>query len=436
MFDPAVFAARRAALMTAIGPGGVALVRSLPERLRNGDAYHPFRQQSDVVYLTGFVEPETTLVLRPGADAERVVMFVRPRDREQEVWNGRRAGLEGAKDRYGADAAYPASELAQRLPDLIANAEQLHYGLGVDEDMDRIVARAIAHLRRSEKRGQRPPHAVVDPRVAIHELRLYKQPEELAALREAAAISSDAHVAAMRAGKPGAYEYQLEAAIDYEFRRRGGAGPGYATIVGAGANATILHYIANDAQIAAGDLVLVDAGCEYDHYTADITRTWPASGAFTPAQRRVYELVLATQVGAIELARPGANITQIHDYCVRALTAGMIELGLLAGSVDERIADGAYKKFFMHGTSHWLGLDVHDAGAYTIKGEPRPLARGMVITVEPGLYIASDAADVPDEYRGIGVRIEDDVAITDGAPDVLTAACPKRVAEIEAICGG
>jgi Xaa-Pro aminopeptidase len=433
MFDPAVFAARRDDLMKAIGPDAIVVVRSQPERLRNGDAFHPFRQSSDVVYLTGFVEPDATLILRPGAKSERVVMFVRPRDPDVEVWDGTRAGLDGAKQRYGADAAYPSNELPQRLAELIANCEQLHYALGLDDEMDLLVAQTIARLRKSEKRGLRPPHAVVDPRVAVHEQRLFKRPEELAALREAAKISAEAHLAAMRAGKPGAFEYELEAAIDFTFRRRGGSGPGYTTIAGAGRNATVLHYITNDAQIRDGDLVLVDAGCEYDHYTADITRTWPANGTFTPAQRRVYDLVLEAQVGAISLARPGATINDIHDHCVRVLTAGMIELGLLAGHVDDRVADSSYKKFYMHGTSHWLGLDVHDAGAYTIGGKPRPLAPGMVITVEPGLYIAADAPDVPDAFRGIGVRIEDDVAITAGAPDVLTADTPKRADELERI---
>ena len=433
MFDPAVFAARRAALMEAIGPDAIAIVRSLPERLRNGDAFHRFRQASDVVYLTGFVEPETTLVVRPGADTDRVVMFVRPRDPDMETWDGRRAGLEGAKERYGADAAYPAHELETKLPELLANVDEWHVGLGIDDELDALIARTLAKLRRTEKKGKRPPRAIVDPRVALHELRLKKRPEELAALREAAKISSDAHIAAMQMGRPGVYEHELEAVINYTFRRRGGGGAGYSTIVGAGVNATILHYIENRCKIADGDLVLVDAGCEYDHYTADITRTWPANGKFSPAQRDVYELVLAAQVSAIELARPGATINQIHDHCVRVLTTGMIELGLLAGTVEERIADSSFKKFYMHGTSHWLGLDVHDAGAYTIGGTPRMLAAGMVITVEPGLYIAADAPDVPAEYRGIGVRIEDDVAITTGAPDVLTAGCPKQPDELEAI---
>ena len=433
MFDPAVFAARRAEYMAAIGPNAVAIVRSLPERLRNGDAYHPFRQQSDVVYLTGFLEPDTTLVLRPGAETERVVMFVRPRDPERETWDGRRAGLEGAKETYGADVAYPSAELSSKLGELIANVDELHFALGLDDDMDRLVTSALARLRITEKKGKRPPRAVIDPRTALHELRLHKRPEELRALRKAIEITSEAHILAMKAGRPGAGEHELEALINYTFRRHGGAGPGYATIVGSGDNATILHYIENRSAIADGDLVLVDAGCEYDHYTADITRTWPANGRFTPAQRDVYEIVLATQIAAVQMAKPGATIDQIHDFCVRSLTEGMIDLGLLHGTVDDRIADLSYRRFYMHGTSHWLGLDVHDAGAYTIGGKPRPLATGMVITVEPGLYISASATDVPAELRGIGIRIEDDVAITTGEPDVLTAACPKRIDELEAI---
>jgi Xaa-Pro aminopeptidase len=419
--------------MEAIGPNGIAIVRSLPERLRNGDAFHRFRQASDVVYLTGFVEPETTLVVRPGAETDRVVMFVRPRDPDLETWDGRRAGIEGAVERFGADAAYPAHELEAKLPELAANVDEWHVGLGIDDELDALVARTIAKLRRTEKKGKRPPRAIVDPRVALHELRLKKRPEELAALRKASAISSDAHIAAMETGRPGVFEHELEAEINYTFRKRGGGGPGYATIVGAGENATILHYIENRCAIADGDLVLVDAGCEYDHYTADITRTWPANGTFAPAQRDVYELVLRTQLGAIAMAKPGATLEQIHEYCVRSLTDGMVALKLLKGSVDELIADQSYRKFYMHGTSHWLGLDVHDAGAYTRGGKARTLEPGMVITIEPGLYIASDAPGVPDALRGIGVRIEDDLAITTGAPEVLTAACPKQIAELEAL---
>jgi len=434
MFDPAVFAARRDAFMKVLGPSGVAVMRSLPERLRNGDAFHPFRQHSDVFYLTGFVEPDTTLVLRPGAETERIVMFVRPRDPEVEIWDGRRAGLEGAKETYGADAAYTTAELPTRLWELIANHEELHFSLGLDDQMDLLVGSAIARLRKSEKRGKRPPRAVVDPRVALHELRLHKRPEELVALRTACRITCEAHVAAMKLGRPGVSEHEVEALINYTFRKAGGSGPGYATIVGAGDNATILHYIENTRAIADGDLVLVDAGCEFGHYTADITRTWPASGRFTAAQRKVYEVVLATQKSAVAMAKPGVTIDELHDHCVRSLTEGMIELGLLTGTVDERIADSTYRKFYMHGTSHWLGLDVHDVGAYTREGKARPLAPGMVITVEPGLYIARDAPDVPAELRGIGIRIEDDLVITEAGNDVLTAACPKEIADVERAC--
>ncbi len=434
MFDPAVFAARRDAYMLAIGPSAVAIVRSLPERLRNGDALYAFRQHSDLIYLTGFVEPDTTLVLRPGAETERVIMFVRPRDPELETWDGRRAGLEGAQQTYGADAAYPAAELPAKLQELIANCDDLHYSLGLDEQMDHMVASAINKLRKLEKRGKRPPRAVVDPRLALHELRLHKRPEELVAMRKAADISIEAHVAAMKVGKPGSFEHELEAVINYTFRRRGGSGPGYTTIVGAGANATILHYIENNCAVADGDLVLVDAGCEFDHYTADITRTWPASGTFTAIQKRVYQIVLDCQIEAIELVKPGVTLDEIHNHCVRRLTEGMIALGLLGGSADDRIADQSYRKFYMHGTSHWLGLDVHDAGAYMRDGKARPLEAGMVITVEPGLYVAADAPDVPPELQGIGIRIEDDVLVTPTGYEVLTAACPKKIEDIEAAC--
>jgi len=434
MFDPSVFAARRDAYMQAIGPDAVAVVRSLPERLRNGDSFFPFRQISDLLYLTGFAEPDTTLILRPGAEKERVVMFVRPRDPEMEVWDGRRAGIDGAKQHYGADAAYPASELPAKLGELISNCEELHFSLGLDDEMDLLVTHAVARLRKTEKRGKRPPKSIVDPRVALHELRLHKRPEELVALRKAAQISTDAHIAAMKAGKPGAFEHELEALINYQFRKQGGTGPGYATIVGAGENATILHYIENRCAIAEGDLVLVDAGCEYNGYTADITRTFPANGTFSEVQRRVYQIVLDCQVEAVEMVKPGVTLDQIHELCVRRLTEGMVALGLLTGNVDDLIKEQTYRKFYMHGTSHWLGMDVHDVGSYTHKGKARPLTPGMVITVEPGLYVAADAPDVPAELRGIGVRIEDDVVVTASGHEVLTAGCPKTIKDIEAIC--
>jgi Xaa-Pro aminopeptidase len=362
------------------------------------------------------------------------VMFVRPRDPDMEVWDGRRAGIDGAKTMYGADAAYPASELATRFGELITNCEELHFSLGLDDEMDLLVTHTVARLRKTEKRGKRPPKSIIDPRVKLHELRLFKRPEELTAMRKAAAISTDAHVAAMKAGKPGAFEHELEALINYTFRRQGGTGPGYGSIVGAGENATILHYVENRCAIADGDLVLVDAGCEYNGYTADITRTWPANGTFSEVQRRVYQIVLDCQVEAIEMVKPGVTLDQIHELCVRRLTEGMVALGLLTGNVDDLIKDQTYRKFYMHGTSHWLGMDVHDVGSYTDKGKARPLEPGMVITVEPGLYVAADAADVPAPLRGIGVRIEDDVLVTAAGHDVLTARCPKTIEDIEAAC--
>jgi Xaa-Pro aminopeptidase len=433
MIDSEVFRARRDAYLARLGPNACAVVSSLPERLRNGDSDHVFRQSSDVVYLTGFEEPECTLVLRPGTD-QPVIMFVRPRDPDMETWHGRRAGLEGAKQHFGAHEAFDCAQLEAQLWQLIANFEEVHYAVGIDDHMDQVVTRAIARLRRSEKKGKRPPLAIIDPRVALHELRLHKQPEELAMLRTACDIASQAHQEAMKLGRPGVFEYELEAIINYTFRKNGGAGPGYNTIVGSGDNATILHYIENNRAIAEGDLVLVDAGCEYQHYTSDITRTFPASGRFSQPQRRVYERVLAVQKSAIAMVRPGVTLDAIHDHCIRGLTEAMIELGLLSGSVDERVADGSFRAYYMHGTSHWLGMDVHDAGAYTRGGSARPLEPGMVITVEPGLYIAASADSAPAELRGIGVRIEDDVAVTVDGCEVLTASCPKEIADLERIC--
>lgn len=422
--------------MEAMGQGAVALLHSPAEALRNGDVHHPFRQSSDLYYLTGFAEPETTLVLRPGAERDRTVLFVRPRDPEREVWDGRRAGVEGAVERYGADVAYPAAELEARLPELLANVEDLYYGLGFDPSFDAVVTRTLAALRGAERRGLRPPRRVVDPRWTLHEHRLRKSDEEIAALRTAAAITAEAHIAAMRAAGDGVNEYELEALLDYTFRRRGGAGPGYNSIVGSGANATILHYIDNDQPMADGDLVLIDAGCEYQFYTADVTRTFPVSGRFSDAQRRCYQLVLDAEEEAIGMTRPGITIDDIHQRCVEILTEGMVELGLLEGPASARIAAGDYKRFYMHRTSHWLGMDVHDVGVYNQDGAARPLEPGMVLTIEPGLYIAADAEGVPDELRGIGIRIEDDILVTADGCENLTRAVPKQVDEIEAACRG
>jgi len=430
-----VYERRRQEFSKAIGTNAVAVVHSPPEKLRNGDAHFPYRQSSDLYYLTGFTEPEATLVIRPGAEEDKVVLFVRPRDPKREIWDGRRAGVEGACERFGADVAYPVSELEEKLPGLVANFNELHYSLGTDSAFDSRICQTLATLRRRERTGQRPPIRVVDPRVTLHELRLRKSNDELETLRNAAAITNEAHAAAMRAARPGATEYELEALINFTFRKSGGMGPGYSTIVGSGDNATILHYIENDRVLESGDLVLIDAGCELDYYTADVTRTFPVSGRFTAPQRKVYELVLDAQERALDATRPGVSLDDIHEVCIERLTQGMIEIGLLEGNLTELIEEGEYKRYYMHRTSHWLGMDVHDVGAYTDEErEARPLEPGMVITIEPGLYISADDEKAPKELRGIGVRIEDDVLITKDGHENLTSTTPKSVDDVEAMC--
>src|SRR6266540_2929040 len=414
------YAERRERVMERIGPGGALLLASPPERLRNGDVHYKFRQDSDVLYLTGFEEPGTLVLLRPG-HATPFVMFVRPRNPAEETWTGRRAGVEGAVREHGADAAFPAQDLDDKLAEIVAGAEEIHYPFGRDPGLDGAVARLLGRLRSSERRGARAPVRLSDARLTLHEMRLLKSADEIAVLRRAAAITAEAHVAAMRAARDGAGEHEIAALIDYTFRRRGGSGPGYSTIVGAGANATILHYIENRDPLRRGQLLLVDAGCEVDGYTADVTRTFPIGAPFSPAQRRFYEAVLGVQKAAIEAVRPGATLDGIHQQVVEQLTAKMVELGMLTGEVAALIEAGEHKKLYMHRTSHWLGMDVHDVGFYSVDGASRPLEPGMVLTVEPGLYAALDAV-VPPEYRGLGVRIEDDILVTDTGHENLTAA--------------
>ena len=432
-----VYAERRARVMAALPPRAVLLLAGGGEVTRNADVHYRYRAASDMVYLTGFTEPDAVLVLAPGRPAP-FTLLVRPRDREREIWNGRRAGVEGARAQVGADAAHPIGDLASKLLELLDGADEVWVQLGADKQFDSRVLTAVADLRARERRGTRAPRRFVDPRDLLHEQRLLKTEAELAILRRAAAITSEAHVAAMQSARPGVFEHQLEAEIEYVFRRRGAFGPGYGTIVGAGANATVLHYVDNSAALAAGDLVLVDAGAEVDYYTADVTRTFPCGGRFSPAQRRLYDLVLASQEEAIDGVRAGGTMDAIHDGVVRKLTAGLCELGLLSGDPVKLIEDGAFRRYYMHRTSHWLGMDVHDVGPYVLPGPgggvippPRTLQPGMVLTIEPGLYIQPDDEAAPAEYRGLGVRIEDDVVVTSGAPEVLTAACPKHPVELE-----
>jgi Xaa-Pro aminopeptidase len=425
-----LFAQRRARLAELIGPRGALILASPPERTRNGDVSFKFRQDSDILYLTGFEEPGTLVLLRPGHPETPFVMFVRPRNPAEEVWTGRRAGVEGAVKQFGASAAFPSNEIDGKLPELVSGAEEIHYHFGRDPDLDERVLHLLGRLRAGERRGKRAPVRLIDARLSVHEMRLFKTPSELEIQRRAAEITAQAHTAAMRASRPGTHEYEIEGLIDYTFRRHGATGPGYPSIVGGGVNATILHYVENNAPLDDGALLLVDAGAEVDGFTADVTRTFPVGRQFSPAQRRLYEAVLETQIAAIESTKPGVTLELIHEQVVDRLTRKLVELGILDGDPSALVANGAYKPFYMHRTSHWLGMDVHDVGFYSIEGVARPLEAGMVLTIEPGLYIAEDAA-APAEYRGIGIRIEDDIVVTATGNENLTAGTPKSVADLE-----
>ena len=428
----AEFATRRARLGALLGPRAALLLASPPEQLRNGDVHYKFRQDSDILYLTGFEEPGTVVLLRPDHPKTPFVMFVRPRNPSEETWTGRRAGVEGAVARFGADAAFPAGDLDSKLPELLSGVDDLHLSFGRDEEWDARVLRLVGRMRAAERRGTRAPVRLVDARLSLHEMRLMKSADEVAALRRAAAITAEAHIGAMKAARAGRGEHEIEALIDYTFRRRGGTGPGYPSIVGCGDNAVILHYVENSAPLEEGKLLLVDAGCEVDGFTADGTRTFPVGRPFSPEQRRVYQAVLDVQEAAIAAVRPGVTLDAIHTQVVEQLTQKLVELGLLQGDVATLVSENAHRPYYMHRTSHWLGMDVHDVGFYSLEGAARPLVPGMVLTIEPGLYIAPDAA-APPELRGIGVRIEDDILVTDTGYENLTIATPKSVAELEAL---
>ncbi|PYS81971.1 MAG: Xaa-Pro aminopeptidase [Acidobacteria bacterium] len=422
-----------AEFMRRMEPNSVAILPAAREATRSNDTEYRFRQDSDFYYLTGFKEPDAVAVVAPGKQ-ERYTLFVRPRDKEKETWTGRRAGVEGAKEIYGADAAYPVEEFQEKLAELLDGARQLYYRLGNgNPELDQTVIRQLARMRASGRRGVRPPQSIVDPGTILHELRLFKTDEEIALMQRAADIAAEAHREAMRAARPGVKEYEIEALIEYIFRRSGANAPAYNTIVGGGANATILHYINNEAELKDGDLLLIDAGAEYEGFASDITRTFPVGGRFTDAQRDIYELVLDCQERCIEMVAPGVTLEEMHERSVEILTDGMVRLGLLRGDVKKLIEEEQYKKFYMHRLGHYLGMDVHDVGLYHTDGQPRPVEAGVVMTVEPGLYIAEDADGVPDKYRGIGVRIEDDVLVTPEGYRVLTTEAPKQVEEIESL---
>jgi Xaa-Pro aminopeptidase len=424
---------RRKALMAEMEPNSIAILPAAPMYIRNRDVEHIYRQDSDFQYLSGFPEPEAVIALIPGREHGEYVLFCRERDPARELWDGLRAGQDGAISEYGADDAFPIGDIDDILPGLIEGRSRVYYAIGSNQEFDHRLMEWINTIRSKARQGAQPPNEFVALDHLLHDLRLYKSANEAKVMRQAAEISARAHIRAMQASRAGLYEYHLEAELDYEFRKGGAKMPAYGSIVAAGKNACILHYRENDAVLKDGDLVLIDAGCEIDCYASDITRTFPVSGRFSTEQKAIYELVLAANEEAFKHIAPGKHWNEAHEATVRVITAGLVELGLLNGDVDELIAAEAYKPFYMHRAGHWLGMDVHDVGDYKVGGEWRVLEPGMAMTVEPGIYIAADNQDVAKKWRGIGVRIEDDVVVTRHGCEILTSGVPKSVAEIEAL---
>jgi len=422
---------RRRQLMRMAGDDAILILPSAHERIRSRDTHFPFRQDSDFWYLTGFPEPEAVLVLVPGRAHGEALLFCRERDPEREGWDGPRFGPEGAVEAFGFDDAYPIADLDDILPGLLEGRSRVYYHFGRDAEFDLKLIGWVNRVRAQVRLGAQPPHEFLELGHLLDEMRLFKDRDELKLMQRAADISVQAHLAAMRAARPGIREYELQAELEYVFRRHE-AEPAYACIVGAGANACVLHYRANAAQARDGDLVLIDAGAEYRGYAADITRTFPVNGRFTPEQRALHEVVCDAQEAAIAQARPGVPYASLHDTAVAVLAEGLLRLGLLKGRLEKVIAEGSYRRYYRHKTGHWLGLDVHDVGEYRIDGQSRLLEPGMVFTVEPGLYVPADDLGVAPRWRGLGVRIEDDVLVTADGHRVLTAALPKRADEIEA----
>jgi Xaa-Pro aminopeptidase len=410
----------------------VAIIPAAREATRSNDTQYRYRQDSDFFYLTGFEEPESIAVIAPAHD-HKYTLFVRPRDPEQEVWIGKRAGVEGAKSDLGADEAFPIADFDAQLLEILDGAEKLYYRLGVRDDLDNKIIGKIASVRTANRKPIHMPPAIVDPATIVHEMRVFKSAAEIDLMQRAADIAAEAHVAAMKATRPGMMEYELEALIEQIFRRHGSAGPSYTSIVGGGANATVLHYIENKDQLRDGELLLIDAGAEYKGYASDITRTFPINGKYSKAQREIYDLVLDTQLSCVEMVRPGVTHEELKNHSIEMLTEGMVRLGLLQGEPEELIKHEKYKQFYMHGLGHMLGIDVHDVGAYYYDKQSRALEPGVVMTVEPGLYIAPETKDIPEKYLGIGVRIEDDGLCTTNGPHVLTSKVPKQPEEIEAL---
>jgi Xaa-Pro aminopeptidase len=427
------FARRRKNLMALMEPNSIAIIPSSSEQVRSRDTVFPFRQDSDFYYLTGFSEPDAVLAIIPGRRHGQFVMFCRERDSTMELWHGYRAGPEGVCEHHGADDAFPIGDIDDILPGLLEGRERVYYSMGRSAEFDQNIMGWVNTIRSKVAQGSAPPGEFTDLDHMLHDLRLIKSAAELRLLRKAGDITSRAHLRAMRTCRPGRFEYHLEAELQHEFALAGARHPAYASIVGGGKNGCILHYVENNAKLKDGDLVLIDAGCEFQYYAADVTRTFPVNGRFSKEQRALYDVVLKAQLAAIEQIRPGKHWNQAHDATVKVITEGLVRLGLLKGRVPALIKSEAYRDFYMHRAGHWLGLDVHDVGDYRVGDEWRVLEPGMVMTVEPGIYVAPDNRKVPARWRGIGIRIEDNVAVTVDGCEVLTAGVPKTAEEIEAL---
>ena len=425
------FLRRRKGLMELMETNSIAIVPAAPECTRSRDTEYHYRQDSDFFYLSGFSEPQSVLVLIPGRKHGEYVLFCREKDSDREIWDGYRAGPEGACADYLADDAFPIDDIDEILPGLIEGRERVYYAMGRDSGFDAHVMEWVNSIRAKVRSGATPPGEFLDLDHFLHELRLFKSAAEQRMMREAAEISARAHKRAMKLCQPGVWEYQLEAEIMHEFARSGARFAAYNTIVGGGDNGCVLHYIENADKLRDGDLVLIDAGCEFGLYAADITRTFPVNGKFSREQKQLYELVLKAQAAAIEKVLPGNHWNEPHEASVAVITACLIELGLLSGPLDEAIESAAYKEFYMHRIGHWLGMDVHDVGDYKVAGEWRQLEPGMTMTVEPGIYVAPNNDRVEARWRGIGIRIEDDVLITKSGCEILSAGVPSSVVEIE-----
>ncbi len=427
------FKKRRKQLMQHIGKGNIALIGSAAVRARNRDVNYPFRQDSDFYYLTGFNEPDSLAVFIPGRKQGEYILFCREFDEKKALWEGAHAGLEGATVHYKADDSFPIDDLDDILPGMLEDKGKVYYPIGRDSDLDHNLLVWINHIRSQSRSGVTAPGELASLEHILHEMRLFKSPEELKLMRRAADVSANAHVKAMQKCKPGLYEYQIEAEIIYNFIQDGLRAVAYPSIVAGGKNACVLHYTENADQLKSGDLLLIDAGAECDHYAADITRTFPVSGRFSEPQKQLYQLVLDAQAAAIAQIKPGLPWHLAHDASVEVLTKGLVALGLLKGKVTKLIKDEKYKQFYMHRIGHWLGMDVHDVGDYKLDKEWRLLEPGMVLTIEPGLYIPADCLTVDEQWRGIGIRIEDDVLVTAEGHEILTGGAPKTIAEIESL---